>query len=60
MVNCAGIALLGGLEDLSVEDMQKEFAVNVFGMFHICKAAIPYLKGTEGRYHRQHRLGLRI
>ncbi len=44
MVNCAGIALLGGLEDLSVEDMQKEFAVNVFGMFHICKAAIPYLK----------------
>ena len=44
MVNCAGIALLGGLEDLSVENMQKEFAVNVFGMFHICKAAIPYLK----------------
>ena len=48
MVNCAGIALLGGLEDLSVEDMQKEFAVNVFGMFHICKAAIPYLKEQKG------------
>lgn len=44
LVNCAGVALLGGLEELSNENLLKEFQVNVFGVFYLCRAAMPHLK----------------
>lgn len=44
LVNCAGVVKEGNLEMTSVEDFETLFKVNTFGTFHMCKAAIPYLK----------------
>lgn len=44
LVNCAGITEVGSLETTTPEDFQKQFSVNVNGVFHMCKAAIGELK----------------
>ncbi|MGL5042908.1 MAG: SDR family NAD(P)-dependent oxidoreductase [Culicoidibacterales bacterium] len=45
LVNCAGITQVGTLETLTHEQFDREFAINVTGVFNICKAAIGLLKG---------------
>jgi len=43
LVNAAGIGGFKRFEELEAEDWQQTFAVNVTGMFHTVKAALPHL-----------------
>lgn len=44
LVNCAGITIIQSLESATTQSFEKEFSVNVTGVFHMCKAAIAELK----------------
>jgi len=44
LVNCAGVTGVGDIENTSVEEFERQFKVNVFGVFNMCKAAMEYLK----------------
>ena len=48
VVNNAGIAHVGTLESTSSSDLERLFAVNVKGVFHVAKAAIPHMKEKGG------------
>ena len=48
LVNNAGILTLGGLTDLTVEDWDRQQAVNVRGPFLMTKAALPHLAKKGG------------
>ncbi|RCH56224.1 short-chain dehydrogenase [Mucilaginibacter hurinus] len=48
VVNNAGIAHVGNLENTSPETLDRLFNVNVKGMYHILLAAIPHLKKQGG------------
>ncbi len=48
LVNCAGIGLVGNVEETEVGDWQRLFRVNVEGSFLITKAALPLLKKVRG------------
>jgi NAD(P)-dependent dehydrogenase (short-subunit alcohol dehydrogenase family) len=50
LVNSAGILRLGSIETLSLQDWSDTQRVNVDGLFHTTRAAIPHLrKGGAGR-----------
>ncbi len=49
VVNNAGIAVAGPLEFLSIEDLRRQFEVNVFGALAVTQAALPLLRRTRGR-----------
>lgn len=48
LVNCAGIGLVGGIEETELADFQRLFRVNVEGTFLVSKAAIPLLTKVRG------------
>lgn len=48
IVNNAGIAHVGTVETTVEADFERLFSVNVKGMFHITKAAIPFMKEKGG------------
>lgn len=48
VVNNAGIAHVGNVENTSSVDFEKLFAVNVKGVYHIINAAIPFMKKNGG------------
>jgi NAD(P)-dependent dehydrogenase (short-subunit alcohol dehydrogenase family) len=48
LVNCAGIGLVGNVEETELADLQRLFRVNVEGTYLITKAAIPRLKRVRG------------
>jgi 2-keto-3-deoxy-L-fuconate dehydrogenase len=48
LVNCAGIAHVGNLENTSEEDFDKVFNVNVKGVYNCMKAAIAKMKESGG------------
>jgi len=48
LVNNAGIGLVGGLEETSLEDFQKLFRVNVEGLFLMSRGAAPLLIASHG------------
>ncbi|MDN6310217.1 MAG: SDR family oxidoreductase [Psychroflexus sp.] len=48
LVNNAGIFIGGGIENLSLADWNKQFAVNSTGPFLTIKKALPYLEKTKG------------
>lgn len=48
VVNNAGIAHIGNVEQTTSEDMDRLLNVNVKGMFHVLKASIPFLKKDGG------------
>ena len=43
LVNNAGIAQIKLFTDITPEDWQRMFAANVDGIYHCCRAAVPYL-----------------
>ncbi len=45
----AGFGVVGNLEKLSVDDYQRQFETNVFGMIRTIKPAIEELKKTKGQ-----------
>ena len=48
LINNAGIALVGGIEETAQVDFQRLFRVNVEGMFLVTKAAMPLLLASKG------------
>jgi NAD(P)-dependent dehydrogenase (short-subunit alcohol dehydrogenase family) len=44
VVNNAGYGQLGGLEELSAEEVRNNFDVNVFGLLHVVRKAMPHLR----------------
>lgn len=48
IVNAAGIAVMGTIEETSLEDWRRVMAVNVDGTFLGCKHAVPLLKRQGG------------
>ena len=49
VVNNAGIAVAGPLEYVPLEDVRRQFDVNVFGALAVTQAALPLLRKTHGR-----------
>lgn len=47
VINNAGIGVLGIQEQFTIEDFQKLFEVNVFGVQRINRAALPYLRKQQ-------------
>ncbi|GAA3669423.1 SDR family NAD(P)-dependent oxidoreductase [Arthrobacter ginkgonis] len=48
LVNNAGINRRGALLDLTAEDWDLSFAVNVNALFHVCRAALPHMIAAGG------------
>jgi NAD(P)-dependent dehydrogenase (short-subunit alcohol dehydrogenase family) len=48
LFNCAGIGLVGNVEETEISDFQRLFRVNVEGTFLMTKAALPLLKKARG------------
>ena len=48
LINNAGIGLLAETPDMTEDDWERLFAVNVTAVFHACKAAIPHMRATGG------------
>ena len=44
----AGFSVSGNIEDLAIEDFQRQFDTNVFGVIRTVHAAIPALAATKG------------
>src|SRR5207249_5955174 len=48
LINCAGIGLVGGIEETSLADFQRLFRVNVDGTFLVTRALMPRLIASRG------------
>ena len=48
LVNAAGIEIEGTIEETSLEEWSRVFAVNVTGTFLVCKSALPLLRAAGG------------
>jgi NAD(P)-dependent dehydrogenase (short-subunit alcohol dehydrogenase family) len=48
LVNNAGYGLMGVFESASREQIQKQYAVNVFGLMDVTQAMLPYLRANGG------------
>jgi NAD(P)-dependent dehydrogenase (short-subunit alcohol dehydrogenase family) len=48
LINCAGIGLVGGIEETSLADFQRLFRVNVEGTFLVTRALLPRLLASRG------------
>ena len=44
LVNNAGYAVYGSVEDVSIEDAKRQFEVNIFGLADITKEVIPHMR----------------
>lgn len=48
LFNCAGILRMGRFEELSLEESRLQLDVNVMGVVHGVRAALPYLERAKG------------
>ena len=44
LINNAGYAVYGSVEDVSIEDAQRQFGVNIFGLADLTKKVIPHMR----------------
>src|SRR5262249_19559768 len=44
LVNNAGYGLLGAVEEASAPEIERVFATNVFGLLHVTRAVLPYMR----------------
>ena len=49
LVNNAGIAVGGAVEQLPTRDLVRQFEVNLFGVHRVTRAALPMLRRSRGR-----------
>jgi NAD(P)-dependent dehydrogenase (short-subunit alcohol dehydrogenase family) len=47
LVNNAGYALMGGLEETSIEEAQQQFDTNFFGVVRMTQAVLPAMRGQR-------------
>ncbi len=50
LVNNAGYALMGNVEETSADEVQAQYATNVFGLLNVTRAALPTLR-AQGSGH---------
>jgi len=50
VVNNAGIAIAGAVEDTSIEEAREQFDVNFFGVLRVCRAVLPVLREQRAGY----------
>jgi NAD(P)-dependent dehydrogenase (short-subunit alcohol dehydrogenase family) len=50
VVNNAGVAIAGAVEDTSIEEARAQFDVNFFGVLRVCRAVLPYLRQQRSGY----------
>ena len=50
VVNNAGIAIAGAVEDTSIDEAREQFDVNFFGVMRVCRAALPALRNRQAGY----------
>ena len=50
VVNNAGIAIAGAVEDTSIEEARDQFDVNFFGVLRVCRAVLPVLREQRAGY----------
>jgi NAD(P)-dependent dehydrogenase (short-subunit alcohol dehydrogenase family) len=48
LVNNAGYALFGALEDLSMDEIKAQFETNLFGAIRVMKAVLPIMRKKQG------------
>lgn len=48
LVNCAGVGVGAPVSDLPHDEWDRIIGINLTGVFHCCKAAIPHLKARGG------------
>ncbi|HEU4324538.1 MAG TPA: SDR family oxidoreductase [Roseiflexaceae bacterium] len=44
LVNCAGFGIAGSVEDTTVEEARRLFETNLFGVWRVCRAALPAMR----------------
>jgi NAD(P)-dependent dehydrogenase (short-subunit alcohol dehydrogenase family) len=49
LINNAGIAVPGPLEDLPLHDLRRQFEVNVFGVLRVTQIFLPLIRESQGR-----------
>jgi NAD(P)-dependent dehydrogenase (short-subunit alcohol dehydrogenase family) len=47
LLNCAGYAFAGAIEEVSREEAHKAFETNFFGIMDSCRHALPYMRNQE-------------
>ncbi|EXJ87955.1 hypothetical protein A1O1_04882 [Capronia coronata CBS 617.96] len=47
LINNAGFNQVGGLEELSPEETERQFATNVFGPLNVTRAILPYMRAKR-------------
>ena len=48
VVNNAGIAVAGAVEDCTIADAKEQFEVNLFGVLRVCHAVLPIMRQQRG------------
>jgi NAD(P)-dependent dehydrogenase (short-subunit alcohol dehydrogenase family) len=47
VVNNAGYSLLGGIEDMSEEEIENQFSTNVYGPVRVLKGVLPFMRAQR-------------
>jgi len=47
LINNAGYAVYGAVEDISLEDAKRQFEVNIFGLTRITKKVLPHMQNKK-------------
>jgi NAD(P)-dependent dehydrogenase (short-subunit alcohol dehydrogenase family) len=50
VINNAGIAIAGAIEEISIDELQNQFETNFFGAFRVCRAALPQMRAQKSGY----------
>ena len=47
VVNCAGFVMAGAVEDVSIEEAQRQLDTNFFGVLRVCRAVLPSMRAQR-------------
>lgn len=47
VINNAGIAIAGAIEDISIEEFKSQFETNLFGVLRVCQAVLPQMRNRK-------------